>query len=173
MSHTPSSEFEGLVLKVFQTDTASSAPPASHPDLDTLLDYQIGALPPFEQAIVDAHILRCHQCRELVSGLSEKTDSMVRELCGQAPSWSFSSWFVRTVQPKRTQHFARRLVPTLAAAACSLGFFVAGLLRALPPAQQAIPRDISAQVRWDLIGLFASGLIGLAISVLLFIRRKR
>ena len=59
MINTPST-FEHSVLGILRRDVVATEPVTMHPDLDTLLDYQIGSLPSFEQAIVDGHLLRCH-----------------------------------------------------------------------------------------------------------------
>ncbi len=172
MPNTPSA-FEDFVLRTFQEDIAAPAPAANHPDLDTLLDYQIGALPSFERAVVDAHLLRCQECRELERELAERASRSVKDLSDRAQSSSFSAWFARTTRQKPSWRFAKRFVPTLATAACSLGLFAAGLFRLLQQGQRAIPRDISVPPRWDLIGLFASAVIGSGLAIYLFIREKR
>jgi len=173
-----SSAFEKAVAETLEIDVRASLI-CSHPRVETLLDYETGALPAHERSLVEAHAVRCGICRSRLQLLEGEATRTQRELREHVPGWSFASWHLQHAHPeassmKRPVWQPARAVVAFGAAAAAVACIAAGIAQTLRPSSGLIARGGEwSAVRWDLVALFSGAGVAIAILVLVLMFGRR
>jgi anti-sigma factor ChrR (cupin superfamily) len=165
--------FEKAIVGVLKGDVESVPQHEHHPSLDVLLDHASGELPPRERAQVEAHALRCPSCRGRIDALAAGVETTMHSLCGQAPSWAFSTWLARRqARAQRPSWFPARVVWALGAAAAAVCLGVATWDIVKPEGRWVARGESAGGVPAAALVLFIVAGVLIVIGTLLLILRR-